>query len=96
MTDEISAGGGYAIVQGEVQNISNQSLKNVAAVVNWYDKDGGFITSDTTLIEYNPILAGQRSPYKVMSTHNPAMAKYAVSFKSLLGGTLASRDDRKK
>ncbi len=95
MTDEISDGGGYAIVTGEVQNISGQSLKNVAAVATWYDKDGGFIRSDDTLIEYNPILPGQKSPYKVMSTYNPAMAKYAIAFKSLFGAGIASRDDRK-
>ena len=96
MTSETSGGGGYAIVQGEVENISGAALKNVAAVATWYDKDGGFITSDTTLIDYNPILPGQRSPYKVMSRHNPAMAKYGIDFKSLMGGAIRSRDDRPK
>lgn len=96
VTNEISAGGGYAIVTGEVKNISGQSLKNVEAVATWYDKDGGFIRSDSTLIAYNPILIGQTSPYKVMSTHNPAMAKYSIGFKSLFGTAIASRDDRKK
>lgn len=96
VTDELSSGGGYNVIQGEVENISGQSMKNVAAVANWYDKDNGFITSDTTLIEYNPILPGQRSPYKVMARHNPAMTKYSVSFKQLFGGAIATRDDRKK
>lgn len=94
-SDDISSGGGYNVIQGEVENISGESLKNVAAVASWYDKNDVLIKSDTTLIEYNPILPGQRSPYKVMSTHNPAMAKYSIAFKSLLGGSIATRDDRK-
>ena len=96
MRNELAPGGEYENVQGEVENISGTSLKNVAAVATWYDKDGGFIVSDTTLIEYNPILPGQRSPYHVLSRRNPAMAKYNIAFKDLLGGAISSRDDRPK
>jgi hypothetical protein len=31
-----------------------------------------------------------------MSNRNPAMAKYPIAFKSLIGGAIATRDDRKK
>jgi len=88
--------GGYHIIEGQVKNISDQPLRNVTAVGIWLDKAGEFIKSDDALIDYNPILAGQSSPFKTMSTGNPAMAKYRVEFKTLMGGTLAVDDQRKR
>jgi hypothetical protein len=88
--------GGYHITEGLVKNISSQPLKNVTAVGIWLDKDGEFIKSDDALIDYNPILPGQTSPFKTMSTGNPAMTKFRVEFKTLMGGTLAVDDQRKK
>ena len=79
---------GYAICEGLVKNISNAKLDNVQAVVTWYDKNGNMITSSSTLIEYNPILPGQTSPFKVMKTYNPAMKKAGVEFSKLMGGKL--------
>jgi hypothetical protein len=91
-----SEGGGYHIVEGQVQNISNEPLKNVMAVATWYDEGGHFIKSDDAMIEYNPILAGQTSPFKTMSSSNPAMAKYTVQFKVLFGGAVPTEDRREK
>lgn len=91
-----SDGGGYMEVEGQVENVSGGPLENVTAVATWYDAKGEFITSDTTLIEYNPLLPGQRSPFKVMTRRNPAMKRYSVAFKHLLGGSIQTADRRKK
>jgi hypothetical protein len=91
-----SEGGGYHIIEGQVKNISSESLRNVAAKGTWFDKNDGFITSDDTLIDYNPILPGQTSSFKVMSRTNPAMSKYSVEFKYLLGGSIRTEDQRRK
>jgi hypothetical protein len=91
-----SDGGGYYIIEGQVRNISTQSLNNVTAVGIWSDKDGDFIKSDDAIIDYNPILPGQTSPFKTMSTGNPAMSRYRVEFKTLMGGTLSVDDQRKR
>lgn len=85
---------GYATYEGQVKNISNSKLKNVQAVVTWYDRNDNMITSSSALIEYNPILPGQSSPFKVMKTYNPAMGKAGVEFSHLMGGTI--RTYRKK
>lgn len=79
---------GYAIVEGEVQNISQETLKNVEAVAKFYAADKKFITSDDSLIAYNPILPGQTSPFKVSTTHNPAMKSASITFKELMGGAI--------
>lgn len=79
---------GYVTYEGQVKNIADHKLKNVQAVVTWYDKNGSMITSETALIQYNPILPGQASPFKVMGTYNPAMDKAGVEFSYLMGGTI--------
>jgi hypothetical protein len=81
----------HAILEGQVKNISASSLRNVTAVATFYDKSGGFITSDDAIIDYNPILPGQVSPFKVITTENPAMRKAGVEFKFLMGGTINTR-----
>ncbi|MBA7491356.1 hypothetical protein ES702_01901 [subsurface metagenome] len=82
-------------VEGQVKNISDESLKSIQVVVQWYDKDGNFITSDEVLIEYNPILPGQTSPFKAIATYNPEMEKYSVSFKEFWGTSINTKDSRK-
>jgi hypothetical protein len=79
-----------------VRNISGESLRNVEAVVTFYDKSGGFITSDDAIIEYNPILPGQVSPFKTITTWNPAMHTASIEFKSLMGGTIPHRSSDKR
>lgn len=82
---------GFAKADGQVRNISPKPLENVAAVVTFYDKSDTFITSDDALIDYNPILPGQTSPFSVMARHNPAMRKASVEFKHMFGGTILTR-----
>jgi hypothetical protein len=91
-----SEGGGYHIVEGEVENISGESLKSVAAMASWYTKDGTFISSSDALIEFDPLLPGQKSPFKTMTRTNPAMSSYTVAFKRLFGPEIATDDRRKK
>lgn len=87
---------GYAILEGQVKNISSLSLQNVTAVASFYDANGGFITTSDALIDYNPILSGQTSPFKVMKTENPAMKKANVEFKYLMGGSIPFQRVEKK
>jgi hypothetical protein len=82
---------GYAIVEGRVKNISAQSLKNVEALVTFSTKSGEHATSESTLIELNPILPGQTSPFKVMMSENPALRPTQIDFKELMGGSIEWR-----
>lgn len=86
----------YAIAEGTVKNISSESLNNVLAVLQIYDKHGNFIKSDNALIEYRPILPGQTSPFKVMSSFNPEMGNASIDFKNFSGGTLFWREKEAK
>jgi len=83
--------GDYVKAEGEVKNISNRSLQNVEALVSFYDKNGNFITSGSSLIDFNPILPSQKSPFSVLEIYNPAMAKATLQFKFLMGGSILTK-----
>lgn len=89
-------GYGYVTIEGLVSNISNESMENVEAVVMVADEQGNFIASKDALIDYNPILPGQSSPFTVMLDDNPAIKKWQVSFKDLMGGEIPHIDNFKK
>ena len=88
-----SDSGGYYYVEGQVKNLTDAPLRNVAAVATWYAADGTFITTDTAMIEFNPLMPGQTAPFKTITRGNPQMSKFNVEFKDLLGPTIPSRDD---
>ena len=82
---------GYFHITGEVTNISNRSLSNIEAVGGMYTDEGEFVKSDSALIDYNPVLSNQTSPFSIISTMNPAISKCNVNFKTLMGGTIATK-----
>lgn len=86
-------GGHYATIEGEVKNISDRPLRDVTVVASWYTSDRTFVTSDQALTTFNPILPGQTSPFRVISTRNPAMARYVLAFRELAGPMISTRDD---
>lgn len=79
---------GYAIAEGEVTNRSSQRLENVQVVVSFYTEDGTFISTADAIVEYNPILPGQTTPFKALTTHNPQMKSARLGFKHLFGGSI--------
>jgi len=83
--------GGYAIVEGEVQNISSESLVNVNAVVAFYDSKEKLITSAENIIAYSPILAGQISLFRVKTIYNPDMVNANIDFKLLNGESIPTK-----
>jgi len=87
-------GGSYIKCEGFVKNLSGAKLENVEAVVVFVDESGAPVASADALIDYNPILAGQSSPWSVIATYNPAYTKWRIEFKELLGGTISFSDDR--
>lgn len=90
---------GYIHVQGEVKNNSSQSIKNLMVVGEFRTKDNAFVKSADALIDYNPILPGQTSPFKAGTTTNPAISGCNVSFKQLFGkkvGSTTTKDIIKK
>lgn len=87
---------GYAIVEGQVKNTGNEKIDNIEVIVTWKTKEGEFIKSDSAMIDYDPIMGQQTSPFKVLTTRNPKMLRYEIDFKQALGGSIDWVDMRKK
>ena len=89
---------GYITAEGQVGNISGVKLENVQAVVQFYTEDGEFVTSDSSIIEFNPLMPGQLSPFKVMEGNNPLIKSASISFKIMFGDALSviKREDYDK
>jgi hypothetical protein len=82
----------YMIAQGEVKNISDKPLRNVQACISWYTLNEQFIISDHAITEYDPIMPGQVSPFKIMTRYNPEMDKAVLTFRYLLGPQINTRE----
>ncbi|MEM7050852.1 MAG: FxLYD domain-containing protein [Acidobacteriota bacterium] len=86
-----SSAHGYATASGRVRNLTEKPLKNVEAVVTWTTSSGQTVTIRSAIVEFNPIMPGQVSPFRVMAPHNPQMGGASLSFKRMFGGTLRTR-----
>jgi hypothetical protein len=80
---------GYQYVSGEVTNITNMRLENVMVVGKFQDFFGEFVKSDSAIVEYNPILPGQTTPFRTGTTSNPQIENCEIDFKYLMGGTIS-------
>jgi len=80
---------GFAYVTGEVKNVSGEALENVQSVGEFRTSGSELVKTADALVEYNPIMPGQTSPYKVITTDNPQIKGCSISFKYLMGGKIS-------
>lgn len=80
----------YVTVLGQVKNVTNEPIESVMVVASFYDKDKNFITYDDALIDYNPIMPGQVSPFKIIVRYNPLMNGYRIEFRTFAGEKIES------
>ena len=86
---------GFAYARGRVTNISGVRLENVLALAEWYTRDDTFIVADDALIDLDPLLPGQSSPFETISRYNPAMQSCRVVLKDLFGPELPTERPRR-
>lgn len=80
-------------VEGEVSNVSDEPIQALQVVVTYRTKDGSFITSDFSYVEFLPLMPGQKSPWKVMSRWNPEMETASVRFKTTRSGEITYKNE---
>jgi hypothetical protein len=91
----VSDGGGFIIIEGMVRNATSETIRGISAVGEIYTKKDSFISADSAPIEYQPLLPGQRSPFKIMIRFNPAFELYRVGFKDVYGRQVAHENKSK-
>lgn len=77
---------GFMFVRGEVKNVSSRKLENVTAVGEFRTAAGELVKAEDALLDYNPLMPGQTSPFKAGGTGNPEIQKCGLAFKYLIGG----------
>jgi hypothetical protein len=82
---------GYVTVTGEAANLSDRAVKNVEAVVEFFDRDRKLLKVETALLSLPTALPGEETPFTVQTRDLPGMSAYRVRFRHLLGETIPSR-----
>ena len=75
-------------VRGEVRNSSATAIDQIEAVATFRTSDGTFVKSSDALIEYQPLMPGQASPFTIPDHSNPAIQIAELAFKELSGGSI--------
>ena len=78
----------YLICEGEVRNITGQPLDSVMAEIRFKDQAGTFVKAESALIDYQPLMPGQTSPFKVYTMGNPQIWHFSFGFREMFGGAL--------
>ncbi|MEP0314142.1 FxLYD domain-containing protein [Hyphomonas sp.] len=79
---------GFQHIDGLVKNVGDQPLDTVMAVATFLDGKGGMIKTASAMIDFQPIMPGQTSPFKVITTGNPLIRKCVIQMTRMFGGQL--------
>lgn len=88
-----SESGNYIRVEGIIKNISEYRMEYVQAVATLLTKDGEFITSDNSYIEYTTLMPQQTSPFSVLMNYNPLVHTVRIEFKGESGYKLSFKSE---
>jgi hypothetical protein len=83
---------GYLTISGMAGNLSGGSLKNVEALVEFFDKSGGLVKSESALVDLPMLRGGEESPFTVQSRDAAQIASYRIRFREMLGASIPSVD----
>ena len=86
--------GGRLVFQGQVQNVSELSLRDVIALVTVYNANPVLIGSGEVPVERATLQPGQTSTFRVTVDYDPTVAYYKVQFKHRQGDFIVTRDGR--
>ena len=86
-SEQFSKESDYGIVAGEITNVGSSKLDDVEAITTFYDSDGNVVKTSDAVIDFNPLMPGQTSPYKTMETDNPLIKTEKTEFHTM-GGPL--------
>jgi hypothetical protein len=76
---------GYGYVRGEVKNVSNSAIKGLMVVGEFRQADGTLIKTADSVVDYDPLMPGQSSPFEALTPHNPLATKCQIGFKTFWG-----------
>lgn len=95
LSSSVKLQGDGATFEGLVQNLTDQPLHGLLAVVTLYGPDNLPITARDALVEKDPLLPGESCSWRVTAKLTPETSRSIVEFRGWHVGSLSTRDDRK-
>lgn len=76
---------GFVHGVGEVTNTTDEKFEALFVIMTFYDSAGEVVKTSEAVVDFNPLLPGQTSPFTVIDTNNPAIESATVAFKTVFG-----------
>lgn len=92
--NEVASSELYFRVIGEIQNDSNQKIQGLSVIVTTYDKSGQIVGNESGIVDYDPLMPNQISPFTVVIRSNPTINSYKIAFKQGFGKQIDFTDAR--
>ncbi len=91
ITSDVTSANGNITVSGDVKNISNATIEHVIAVAELGAPDGRIVKNATAPVDYEPVMPGQTTPFKVVFPNIPeslVIQVYRVTFQDETGAII--------
>ncbi|MBI4442213.1 MAG: hypothetical protein HY649_02425 [Acidobacteria bacterium] len=83
-------------IVGKVKNISGREVSGVTVYCNFQDAGGKTIRTEQGFLDTDPLAADQTSGFKINTKYDPSIKRFSVTFGSMFGGALVTKDSRKQ
>ena len=93
---KISATQEAITIVGQVKNISNREVSGVTVHYDFQDSSGKSIRMEQGFLGTDPLAAGKISQFKISTKYSPEVKRFNVTFSSMFGGALVTKDSRKQ
>ncbi|MEA2640323.1 MAG: hypothetical protein QOF51_1717 [Chloroflexota bacterium] len=82
---------GNVIFEGDVQNQSDRSLRNISALVTYYTQDLQRVKQIDGPIATDPLAAGETAHFAITSSDDPSITQATIEFRGP-GGTISTQE----
>lgn len=83
---------GYVTISGMASNLTQQPLKNIEAMVEFFDRSGSLVKAESALIDLPMLRGNEESPFTVQTRYVSQISTYRIRFRELLGASIPSTD----
>lgn len=85
---QVTPSGNYVKVFGRVKNVSNEEIDGIWVDVMFEAARGQLVAKGSGPVQPNPLRPGEVGTFEVMEKTSPAIAKYNLKFRKLLGESI--------
>ena len=88
----LNSAGDYWTVEGNVKNVTTETLTNLHVVTTWFDQQSKVVDSHIDLVDLKRITPGEMSTFRSATPARPEIARVRLAFESDVGVLLLAVD----